>query len=67
MKARCYEVTPHYRAVNALRHLLFDGGDSVKRIADCIYDRTNQLSNFGESCVQETLPALARCSTIRWG
>lgn len=54
MKARFHEVNEHDRVVSTLSHLLFDGGDYVKRIADCIYDRAYQLSNFGESCVQET-------------
>lgn len=54
MKARFHEANEHDRVVNTLSHLLFDGGDYVKRIADCIYDRAYQLSNFGESCVQET-------------
>lgn len=34
-------------------HLLFGGGDIIKRMADLLYDETYKLSNFGESNVQE--------------
>ncbi len=36
-----------------LSHLLFDEGDDVERIADCIYHSRYKLRNFGRSCAQE--------------
>jgi hypothetical protein len=38
---------------DSFKYLIYDGGDTVKRMANLIYDRTYKLDEFGQANVQE--------------
>lgn len=55
LKSSFIEYNEEKKVKNTLSYLLYGSGDTVMRMADCIYDREYKLNHFGKSNVQELI------------
>ncbi|HFW4799356.1 TPA: alcohol dehydrogenase, partial [Salmonella enterica subsp. diarizonae serovar 60-67:z35:-] len=55
LKSTFIEQNEEKKVKHTLTYLLYGTGDTVSRMADCIFDREYKLNNFGKSNIQELI------------
>ncbi|EFH9050193.1 phospholipase D family protein [Escherichia coli] len=55
LKSSFIESNDEKQVKNTLMYLLYGSGDTISRMADCIYDREYKLNHFGKSNIQELI------------